>query len=114
MYDYLGAQAQPNKLVKQELDAVQPGQMSVLIGGQSPPVPIKRVGPVNFDLVVHQNSPVADKMEYPIEKGQTHQASVGAHCMVIKMNQTGKFDVRVDFDGLRGFKNRARTKLVVQ
>lgn len=112
LYNYLGEQTQPNKLVKQELDAVLPGQINVEINGLSVTSGIKRVGPVNFDLEVPQNSAIADKMEYPIEKGETHQASTGGYVVVVKINQTS--NVHVDFDGLRGYKNRVRTKVIVK
>jgi hypothetical protein len=112
LYNYLGEQTQPNRLVKQELDAVLPGQTNVEINGYPVTSGIKRVGPVNFDLEVPQNSAIADKMEYPIEKGETHQASTGGHVVVVKINQTS--NVHVDFDGLRGYKNRVRTKVIVK
>jgi hypothetical protein len=116
LYDYLGVATQPSGLVEYEMNAVQPGQVSVQINGQQIVGNINnlRVGPVDFDLVVPNNSTVADKMEYPIKKGLEHEdASAGGHLIVIKMNQTGTFRVRVDFDGIRGYKNRVQTKLLV-
>ena len=98
--------------MKQELDAVSQGQMEVEINGSLVTSGIKRVDPVNFDLEVPPNSAIADKMEYPIEKGETYQAFTGAHIVVVKLNQTS--DVHVNFDGVRGYKNRVRTKVIVQ
>lgn len=112
LYNYLGEQTQPNKLVEQELDAVLPGQMNVEINGEPVTGGIQCVGPVDFNLEVPPDSAIADKMEYPIEKGETHQASTGGYIVVIKMNQNS--DVHVDFDGLRGYKNRVRTRVIVE
>jgi hypothetical protein len=109
--NYLGQQTQPSDLVERELDAVQPGQINVEINGSQVTSGIKRVGPVNFDLHVPQDSTIADKMEYPLKKGETYKASTGGHIMVVKLNQTSR--VHVDFDGLRGYKNRMRKRVVV-
>lgn len=109
--NYLGQQTQPSDLVKQELDAVQPGQIHVEINGSQVTSGINRVGPVNFELHVPEDSVIADKMEYPLKKGETYEASTGGHIVVVKLNQTSP--VHVDFDGLRGFKNRMRKMVVV-
>jgi hypothetical protein len=102
-------------LVRQEMDAVQRGQLSVTFDGQQlvQPEINYRVGPVEFDLVVPPDSKLADRMEYPIEPGTYNNTWTGGHCMVVEMNTEGRFNVRVDFDGVRGYKNRTETILVV-
>jgi hypothetical protein len=116
LYDYLGVATKPSDLVEFEMNAVQQDQVSVQLNGKQIVGNINklRVGPVDFDLVVPKYSTVADKMEYPIKKGLEHKySSTGGHLIVVKMNKPGTFRVRVDFDGIRGYKNRVQTKLLV-
>ena len=104
-------------LVRQEIDAVQPGQLSVKFNEKQlvePDIDRYRVGPVGFSLMVAPGCELADRMEFPIQKGKDyHEAWTGGYCMVVKMNTKGLFQVRVDFDGVRGYKNRVEAEVEV-
>ena len=115
LYDSNGMMTLPRDLVRAELDAVQQGQFSVQINGNQiiKNVNDLRVGPVDFDLSVSQNSQVASRMEYPMEKGETYEASAGGHCMIVRMNEAGTFHLRIDFNGVRGYTNRVQVEAVV-
>jgi hypothetical protein len=52
-------------------------------------------------------------MEYPMEKGETYEASTGGHCMIVRMNEVGTFHLRIDFNGVRGYTNRVQVEAVV-
>lgn len=109
----------PEQLVMQEMDTVKPGHLSVKMNGQQlvprNNIDSLRVGPTPpFDLVVHQDNLVAEKMEYPLEKGKRYaNSSTGGHCLVVRMEQPGEFNVRVDFDGVRSYSNRVEAALLV-
>ena len=115
LYDSNGMMTLPRDLVSAEMDAPQPGQFSVQINGNQVIENINdlRVGPVDFDLNVSQNSQVASRMEYPMEKGETYGASTGGHCMIVRMNEAGRFHLRIDFNGVRGYTNRVQAEAVV-
>ena len=74
LYDPTGQRTMPKQLVKQEMDAVKPGQLSVKLNGEQlideNDIDKYRVGPVQFSLTVPEDSQLADLMEYPIKKGK--------------------------------------------
>jgi hypothetical protein len=116
-YDIYSRRTDSKMLVEQEMEAVHFGQLSVTCNGQqlvTGNIDNYRVGPVQFSLEVGKESKVADRMEYPISKGTSYNAWTGGHCMVVEMDTPGSFQIRVDFDGVRGYKNRTITEIEVK
>lgn len=107
------------QLVREELDAVRAGHLSVRVDGvEKVPANIDslRVGPIPFDLAVNGKNSVADRMEYPLEKGGTYVGTnTGGHCLVLDVDDAaeGEHHLSVNFDGVRGYSNRVNAVLKV-